>query len=43
MLSERLITAINDQINYEMYSANLYFAMKAYCDSLDLDGFLKLL
>ncbi|MBA5851701.1 ferritin [Clostridium sp. cel8] len=39
MLSERLITAINDQINYEMYSANLYFAMKAYCDSLDLDGF----
>ncbi|MBV4426267.1 ferritin [Clostridium tyrobutyricum] len=39
MLSDRLVTAINDQINYEMYSANIYFAMQAYCDSLDLDGF----
>lgn len=39
MLSDRLITAINDQINFEMYSANIYFSMQAYCDSLDLDGF----
>ncbi|AZV56890.1 ferritin [Clostridium sp. AWRP] len=39
MLSNKLIKAINDQINYEMYSANIYFSMKAYCDSLDLDGF----
>lgn len=39
MLSNRLVDAINDQINFEMYSANIYFAMQAYCDSLDLDGF----
>ncbi|OAA90536.1 ferritin [Clostridium autoethanogenum] len=39
MLSDKLIKAINDQINYEMYSANIYFSMQAYCDSLDLDGF----
>lgn len=39
MLSNTLIRAINDQINYEMYSANIYFAMQSYCDSLDLDGF----
>lgn len=39
MLSDKLIEAINEQINYEMYSANIYFAMQSYCDSLDLDGF----
>ncbi|KAJ49300.1 ferritin [Clostridium tetanomorphum] len=39
MLSESLNSAINDQINYEMYSENIYLAMQAYCSSLDLDGF----
>lgn len=39
MLSDTLVRAINDQINFEMYSANIYFAMQAYCDSIDLDGF----
>ncbi|AYD39155.1 ferritin [Clostridium fermenticellae] len=39
MLSDRLVEAINEQINFEMYSANIYFAMQAYCDSIDLDGF----
>lgn len=39
MLSEKLISAINDQINYELYSSNSYLAMQAYCYSKDLDGF----
>ena len=39
MLSEKLMTAINDQINYEFYSANAYIAMQAYCAANDLDGF----
>ncbi|MDW8801599.1 ferritin [Clostridium sp. A1-XYC3] len=39
MLSENLMKAINDQINYELYSANAYLAMQAYCASKDLDGF----
>lgn len=39
MLSEQLMTAINDQINYEFYSANAYIAMQAYCASNDLEGF----
>jgi ferritin len=39
MLSEKLMTTINDQINYEYYSANVYIAMQAYCASNDLEGF----
>lgn len=39
MLSERLNKAINEQINYEMYSENIYLAMQAYCTSIDLEGF----
>ncbi|MBU5486348.1 ferritin [Clostridium sp. MSJ-11] len=39
MLSERLNKAINEQINYEMYSENIYLAMQAYCSSMDLEGF----
>ena len=39
MLSDKLMTAINDQINYELYSANVYLAMQAYFASNDLDGF----
>lgn len=39
MLSEKLMTAINDQINYELYSANVYLSMQAYCAANDLDGF----
>jgi len=39
MLSEQLMTAINDQINYEFYSANAYIAMQAYCAANDLEGF----
>lgn len=39
MLSEKLMTAINDQINFEFYSINVYIAMQAYCAANDLEGF----
>lgn len=39
MISEVLNNAINEQINYEFYSAHLYLAMAAYCESQDLPGF----
>lgn len=39
MLSDKLMNAINDQINYELYSANVYLAMQSYFASNDLDGF----
>ena len=39
MLSKKMTTALNDQINKEMYSAYLYLAMSAYSDSIGLKGF----
>ncbi|MDF2674515.1 MAG: ferritin [Clostridiales bacterium] len=39
MISEVLNNAINEQIKYEFYSAHLYLAMAAYCESQDLPGF----
>lgn len=39
MVSEKLVTALNDQMNYEFESANVYLAMAAYCASESLDGF----
>lgn len=39
MLSEKLMNSINKQINYEIYSANIYLAMQAYFSANDLDGF----
>jgi len=39
MISEKMVKAINDQINAEMYSAYLYLAMKAYFESQNLLGF----
>lgn len=39
MISDRLLAEINQQIKYEMFSANLYLAMAAYCASEDLPGF----
>lgn len=38
MLSEKLVTAINDQIQYEVYSAFTYKAMQAYFEGEDLPG-----
>ena len=39
MLSKKIQDAINDQINAEMFSANLYYSMSAYFESLSLKGF----
>ncbi|WP_101773615.1 ferritin [Peptostreptococcus faecalis] len=38
MLSEKLEKALNDQINYEYYSAYTYLAMSAYADDLGFVG-----
>ena len=39
MLSEKLLKELNDQIKYELLSANYYLAMAAWCANEDLDGF----
>lgn len=39
MISEKLLNALNDQMNFEFESANVYLAMAAYCSSESLDGF----
>lgn len=39
MISKNLELELNDQINFEFYSAHFYLSMSAYCSSLDLDGF----
>ncbi len=39
MRSEAIEKALNDQINAELYSAYLYYAMAAYFDSINLVGF----
>ncbi|WP_129599907.1 ferritin [Anaerophilus nitritogenes] len=39
MISEQLMKVLNDQMNYEFYSAHVYLAMAGFCASEDLDGF----
>ena len=39
MISPKMQAALNDQINLEQYSAQLYLAMSAHCDSLSFRGF----
>ena len=39
MLSNKLLEALNEQINYEFYSSYSYLAMAAYSETLDLPGF----
>ncbi len=39
MLSEKMQTALNDQINAEIWSAYLYLSMSAYFESETLPGF----
>lgn len=41
MLSEKMASAINDQINKEMYSGYLYMAMSAACTEMGMNGFAK--
>lgn len=38
-MNEKIEKMINDQMNFEFYSAYIYKAMAAYCDSIDLPGF----
>jgi ferritin len=39
MLSDNLLQELNNQINHEFYSSNLYLAMASYCSEQSLDGF----
>ena len=39
MLKEKMLAAVNKQINAEMYSAYLYLSMEAYFQSINLTGF----
>jgi ferritin len=41
MLSETLLNAINDQIEHELFSSNLYLAMAAYFEEQSLPGFAQ--
>lgn len=41
MISQRLEKALNKQLNYELYSAYLYFSMKAYFSKSAWCGFRK--
>lgn len=38
MLSQTVLTAMNDQIKYEFQAAFLYLSMSAYLEALDLPG-----
>ncbi|GAB4339332.1 MAG: ferritin [Desulfobulbaceae bacterium] len=39
MLKEKMLKALNEQINAEMYSSYLYLGMEAYFQSISLGGF----
>lgn len=39
MLSAKLLKEMNDQIKHEMFSANYYLAMAAWCHDQNLPGF----
>ncbi|UCE20402.1 MAG: ferritin [Gemmatimonadota bacterium] len=39
MLSKKMVKALNEQINKEIYSAYLYMSMSSYSDSIGLKGF----
>lgn len=41
MISEKMVNALNVQINKEMYSAYLYMSMSAYSSNIGLNGFAK--
>ena len=41
MLSDKMVKAVNDQIEFEFSSAYLYLAMAADCEAQNLPGFAK--
>ena len=38
MLNEKVQQALNEQLNFELHSAYIYYSMSAYCQSRDLVG-----
>ncbi|MCW1694691.1 non-heme ferritin, partial [Campylobacter jejuni] len=38
MLSKEVVKLLNEQINKEMYAANLYLSMSSWCYENSLDG-----
>lgn len=38
-MKEQLMNTLNEQMNFEFYSAHVYMAMAAYCSGESLDGF----
>ncbi|WP_297629920.1 ferritin [uncultured Clostridium sp.] len=38
MLSQTLLDALNEQVNFEFYSSYTYLAMASYAESVDLSG-----
>ena len=45
MLTDRMVSRLNEQINLEFYSSNLYLQMSSWCESQGLEGcsgFLRL-
>ena len=41
MLSDKMLKALNEQINAELYSSYLYLSMAAYFQDLNLNGFAQ--
>lgn len=41
MLSENVVKLLNDQMNLEFYSSNLYLQMSAWCDQQGFEGTAK--
>jgi len=39
MITKELVKGLNDQMNYEFYSAHAYLATAAYCSAEGFDGF----
>ena len=39
MLNDAISEALNEQLNFELYSAHVYLAISAYCSGESLDGF----
>lgn len=39
MISDKMQAALNEQVNKEFYSAYMYLAMSAYCNTIGLPGF----
>ncbi|DAB28608.1 MAG TPA: ferritin [Sulfurimonas sp. UBA10385] len=43
MLTQKMIQRLNEQVNLEMYSSNIYLAMSAWCANKGLHGSAKFL